>query len=282
MNFDALVLEGGSLKCSFTAGILDVLLDADFPEFKYYYGVSSGSMAMSYYISKQRKNFIKVSRALVENPSFISYRNTFSEQGLMNLEFLKGYVDDTYKFDEEAADRNSKGKNIYIVATDYDTGNPHYLTPSKGKWLNYMMASSTLPFITKGRTQVEGAWMFDGGYSDGIPIKKAIKDGAKNILVIRTRPAEAKIDKSYVSLMAEYWNYDNDNLSDLFSRGHTIYNNCVDFLNGPKPEGINWVQLAPPHILRSDGYYLHVQDIDADYRLGLEVGMNFLSELNGN
>ena len=38
MNFDALVLEGGSLKCAFTAGILDVLMDSDFPEFKYYYG----------------------------------------------------------------------------------------------------------------------------------------------------------------------------------------------------------------------------------------------------
>jgi predicted patatin/cPLA2 family phospholipase len=282
MNFDALVLEGGSLKCSFTAGILDVLLDADFPEFKYYYGVSSGSMAMSYYISKQRKNFIMVSRALVENPSFISYRNTFSEQGLMNLEFLRGYVNDTYKFDEEAANKNSEGKNVCIVATDYHTGKPHYLTPKKGKWLNYMMASSTLPFITKGRTEVDGTWMFDGGYSDGIPIKKAIKDGAKNILVIRTRPSEAKIDKTYVSLMAEYWNYDNDNLSDLFSRGHKMYNNCVDFLNGPKPKGINWVQLAPPHALRSDGYYLHVQDIDADYRLGLEMGMNFLSEINGS
>jgi predicted patatin/cPLA2 family phospholipase len=279
MNFDALVLEGGSLKCAFTAGILDVLMDSDFPEFKYYYGVSSGSMAMSYLLSKQRSNFIKVTRALVENPNFISYRNSFSQQGLMNLDFLQGYVHDTYPFDEEAADRNSEGKTVCIVATDHGTGKPHYLTPSKGKWLNYMMASATLPFITKGRTKVDGKWMFDGGYSDAIPVQKAIQDGAKNILLIRTRPSGEKIDKSYVSLMAEYWNYDNDNISDLFSRGHRVYNDCVDFLNGPKPKGIDWTQIAPPNALRSDGYYLHVQDIDADYRLGLEMGLNFLSEM---
>ena len=110
MKFDTLVLEGGSLKCAFTAGILDVLMDTDYPEFKSYYGVSSGSMAMSYLLSKQRSHFIKVTRALVEDPNFISYRNTFSQQGLMNLDFLQRYVNDTFPFDEAAADRNSEGK----------------------------------------------------------------------------------------------------------------------------------------------------------------------------
>ena len=280
IKFDALVLEGGSLKCAFTAGILDVFLDYKFPDFDYYYGVSSGSMAMSYYLAKQRKNFIKVSRALVENPEFLSYKNSFSEQGLMNLEFLNGYVFKTFPFNEEAADENSKGKKVVIVTTDHKTGKAHYLHPTKGKWLNYMMASATLPMITKGRTNVDGTWMFDGGYSDSIPIKKAISDGAKNILVIRTRPEKQKIEKSYVSLMAEYWNYDNDNISDLFSLGYKQYNKCVEFLNGPKPQGVNWVQISPPKELRSAGYYLHVQDIDSDYRLGLETGLDFLASLN--
>ena len=281
IKYDALVLEGGSLKCAFTAGVLDVFLDYNFPDFKYYYGVSSGSMAMSYYIAKQRKNFIKVSRALVENPDFLSYKNTFSDQGLMNLDFLKSYVNGTYTFNEAAANENSRGKKIVIVATDYSTGKPQYLEPKEGKWINYMMASATLPIITKGRTDVNGTWMFDGGYSDSIPIKKAISDGAKNILVIRTRPDKLKIEKSYISLMGEYWNYDNDNISNLFARGYKNYNKCVDFLNGPKPDGVNWKQIAPPTELRSDGYYLHVQDIDADYRLGLEMGLDFLSKING-
>ena len=281
MKYDALVLEGGSLKCAFTAGILDVFLDSDFPDFNYYYGVSSGSMAMAYYMAKQRKNFIKVTRALVENPEFLSYKNTFSNNGLMNLDFLKEYVHDKYTFDEATANKTSLGKKVVIVATDYKTGKPQYLEPSEGNWINYIMASATLPIITKGRTNVDGNWMFDGGFSDSIPIKKAIADGAKNILVIRTRPADLKIEKSYLSLMGEYWNYDNDNLSNLFGRGYKHYNKCVDFLNGPKPSGVNWEQIAPPTELRSYGYYLHVQDVDADYRLGLEMGLDFLSRLNG-
>jgi len=278
-KYDTLILEGGSLKCSFTAGVLDVLLDADFPEFENYYGVSSGSMAMSYFIAKQRKNYVKVSRALVENPNFLSYTNSFTTQGLMNLEFLKEYVKNTFPFDEEAAERNSEGKKIFIVTSDSKTGKAHYLNPKKGKWLNYMLASATLPIITKGRTKIDDTWMFDGGYADAIPVHQAIKQGAKNLLVIRTRPADIKIDKSYLSLMAEYWNYDNDAISNLFHNSYKMYNKSVDFLNGEKPKGIDWHVLAPPTVLQSDGYYLHVDDVNADYRLGLEVGLDFLAKL---
>ena len=100
-QFDTLILEGGSLKCAFTAGILDVLLENDYTEFQNFYGVSSGSMAMSFFLSRQSKNFIKVSRALVENPDFLSYMNSFSSTGLMNLDFLEKYVRETYPFDED-------------------------------------------------------------------------------------------------------------------------------------------------------------------------------------
>lgn len=34
--------------------------------------------------------------------------------------------------------------------------------------------------------------------------------------------------------------------------------------------------------LRSDGYYLYKEDIDADYRLGLEVGLDFIHHLKNS
>ncbi len=278
-SFDTLILEGGSLKCTFSAGILDVLLANEFTDFKNYYGVSSGSMAMSYFIAKQSKNFITVSRSLVENPDFLSYMNTFSSSGLMNLDFLEKYVSETFPFDEDLALKNIEGKNVKIIATNKKTGKPHYLTPSKGQWLNMLMASATLPFITKGEAIVDGIKMFDGGYSDPIPVREAVKNGSKKILVIRTRPEKTKLDQSYISWFAEYWNYDNDAISDLFHNSYKTYNDRVDFLNGEKPEGVDWHVLAPPTDLRSDGYYLYKEDVDADYRLGLEVGMDFIQQI---
>lgn len=279
INFDTIILEGGSLKCSFTAGVLDVLLDNNFTEFDNYYGVSSGSMAMSYFISEQRKNFITVSRALVENPDFLSYMNTFSNSGLMNLDFLEEYVRETHPFNEEFALKKIKGKTVRIIATDKLTGEPHYLEPKKGQWINMLMASATLPFITKGESVVDEVKLFDGGYSDPIPIKEAIKNGSKKILVIRTRPSDVRLEQGYVSWFAEYWNYDNEAISDLFHNSYKIYNDRVDFLNGEKPEGVDWHVIAPPTSLRSDGYYLYKEDVDSDYRLGLEMGMDFLQQL---
>ena len=82
--------------------------------------------------------------------------------------------------------------------------------------------------------------------------------------------------------MAEYWNYDNDAISNLFHNSYKMYNECVDFLNGEKPKGIDWHVLAPPTLLKADGYYLNVDDVDDDYRLGLEVGLDFLANLKKN
>ncbi|MAO46677.1 MAG: hypothetical protein CL823_05950 [Crocinitomicaceae bacterium] len=281
-KFDTIVLEGGSLRCSFTAGILDVLMDNNFPEFQNYYGVSSGSMAMAFLISNQRKNFIKVARSLVENPKFLSYMNTFSSSGLMNLDFLKKYVSETFPLDEKAANKNSKGKTVRIITTDKITGKPHYLEPKEDKWIDYLLASATLPFITKGEQIVDGVRMFDGGYSDPIPVREAIKNGSKKLLVIRTRPIEVRLEQGYISWFAEYWNYDNEALSDLFHNSYHTYNDRVDFLNGEKPKGVDWHVIAPPHDLKSDGYYVYKEDVDADYRLGLEVGLDFLYKLKNN
>lgn len=278
-QFDTLILEGGSLKCAFTAGILDVLLENDYTEFQNFYGVSSGSMAMSFFLSRQSKNFIKVSRALVENPDFLSYMNSFSSSGLMNLDFLEKYVRETYPFDEDTALKNIKGKIVKIIATDKLTARPHYITPTKDNWINVLMASATLPFITKGETIVEGVKLFDGGYSDPIPVREAIKNGSKKMLIIRTRPADVRLDQSYVSWFAEYWNYDNDAISDMFHNSYKTYNDRAEFLSGEKPEGIDWQMIAPPEPLKSDGYYLYKEDIDADYRLGLEYGLDFIQQM---
>src|SRR5699024_4890269 len=48
----ALVLEGGSMRCLFTAGVLDVFLEKNM-NFEYVIGVSAGSMTGMSYISRQ-------------------------------------------------------------------------------------------------------------------------------------------------------------------------------------------------------------------------------------
>ena len=57
--YDALILEGGSLRCAFTAGVLDAFAAHGFNPFSSYYSVSAGSMALTSFLSGQRKHFIE-------------------------------------------------------------------------------------------------------------------------------------------------------------------------------------------------------------------------------
>ena len=61
-----------------------------------YIGVSSGAMALSYYIANQYKQYFSISSSVFSNVKFLNYKNTFSEQGYMNLSFLEKYVKKNY------------------------------------------------------------------------------------------------------------------------------------------------------------------------------------------
>ena len=277
---DTLVLEGGALRCAFTAGILDVFMAHKFMPFKRLIGVSSGAMAMSFYASGQSRHFIQISRAMVEDPDFISYSGVWSEDGMMNLRHLQRYTDSHYPLNEEAVRNRLHDADIQIVVASKETGEARYLTPSPGAWRQQLLASATLPFITQGRVEIDGHWMFDGGYADPIPVERALACGSKDVLVIRTRPAAERVDQSYIDWFGTWWYRDNPALRRLFANWHKNYNRIADMLAAPAPPGLHWTQLAPPQALASDGYAPKHADVDLDYRLGLEIGMEYLRELD--
>lgn len=275
-GFDGLVVEGGSLRCAFSTAVLDTFLVHNFMPFKVALGVSSGSIALGFFMAKQRKHVLTVSREIVTDSRFISYRSAFTEQGLMNLEFLKRFTMKNYPLDEAAADLNGVGRDVRIVATDFETGSPIYLQPSKGTWVRYMMASSTLPLITRGKVKVDGRWMFDGGYSDPLPYKKAFEFGASKVLVIRTRPAIERLEQSWGDHLATYWHRGNPKLVKTFEHSWSEYNTCAEELMRPPIGESNLAQIAPDKPLLSDGYFTSPEDIMSDYRHGLEKAQDFI------
>lgn len=274
---DALVLEGGSLRCAFTAGILDVFLAFDYRPFTRLIGVSSGAMALSYYTANQPKSFISIARALVDDPGFIDFKSAFSAQGIMNLDYLLKYTNRHHPLDEPEIERRFKAADVRVVATHYEQGTPIYLRPRPGTWQRYLLASATLPFVTRGKVQVEGTWMFDGGYADPIPVREAASRGSERVLVIRTRPAHTRVEQSYLDWFGVYWHRDQPALSALFAQWHDAYNAVADELESASadPNG-SMFQLAPPELLASDGFSVTRADVDTDYRLGLEMGMDYL------
>ena len=64
------------------------------------------------------------------------------------------------------------------------------------EWIDVLVASASLPLVTRGKVKFRGTWMFDGGYSDPLPLDKALEFGGQNILVVRTRPVGDHISQS--------------------------------------------------------------------------------------
>ena len=261
-DFDALILEGGSMRCAFTAGVLD--------------SFSAGSMALTSFLSGQRKHFITLAMELAEDSRFISFRSAFSEEGLMDLSFLAKSVLDGAPIDWNQLELELEGKKALIVTTDAEAGFPLYLSPKKDNWMRCVMASSALPLVTRGRINIGGRWMFDGGFSDGIPFMKAVEIGCKKILVIRTRPSGDLVTQGTLDYLASWVYLRTPPITKLFESGFERYNVQVEQLLTGGNATAEWEELAPLRSLRSDGYYVTSVDLLADYHHGLEVGLDWL------
>ena len=239
--YDTLILEGGSLRCAFTAGVMDALLLLGPLPFERMLGVSAGSMVMATYLAGQYKHFYRISRDLVEDGTFIRFTSAWSKEGLMNLAHLKAHVLRHAPMDLDALAEAQIRTRAWVVTTQYDTGEPRYLEPQGREWVDVLVASASLPLVTRGKVKFRGKWMFDGGYSDPLPLDKALEFGGQNILVVRTRPVGDHISQSYVDSFCSYWYRHDAALAPLFEKGHARYNATVDrLLEGGDAERRTW------------------------------------------
>ena len=271
----ALVIQGGALKSIFTSGVLDAFMAANFNPFDMYIGVSGGSMCLSYYLSDQYKATYNIISSLFTDDKFISLKQLFAKEGYVNLAYLEKFAIKNYPLQIAAALEASRSHKVEIVATDMSTGEAVYISPTARTWLKALRASSTLPFLTKGYCQFGDKKLMDGGWSDPIPAERAVKNGAKNIVIIRTMPADLKLEWSYFGWFGGMWYKDNPGLSRRFSNDHKYYNDSIDYIKN-NPDKVNIIQIAPEKLLATSSYSTTKHKIISDYRLGLDLGAQFV------
>ena len=175
--YDTLILEGGSLRCAFTAGVMDALMLLGPMRFQRTLGVSAGAMVMASYLAGQHKYFIRVARELLGEGEFIRFSAAFSDEGVMNLAHLKRHVMVHAPLDMNALEEAQRTTQAWVVMTHAETGKAMYVQPHANTWLNALVASATLPMWTRGQVKWEEDWVFDGGYSDPLPGAKHWNSG---------------------------------------------------------------------------------------------------------
>lgn len=275
-----LIVEGGGFKSAFTTGILDAFQVTGYRPFNRYLGISGGSIALSYFLSGQYRFGLDSLLHLAGDANFTAYSRTFSEQGFMDLDIIAAVARELIVFDLLPAMRESLRHPVHFVATDEKTGAPAYLVPNRHNWLDAIIASSAIPFFTKGKHNFRGRAYIDGGCSDPLPAKWAYEQGARDVLVLRTWPREMRFTKSWADVAGSFYYRADPVLSDIVNQGHAIYNASADYLENP-PDDLTVTQLAPEKLLATGTYLNSVDTIMKDYGHGLDVGLRYVVGVRG-
>jgi len=270
-----LIVQGGGFRTGFTAGILDAFLTLNYFPFDHIIGNSGGAISSSYFLSRQYGACVEAMRILAQDPEFVNIKHIIQDRGYMNIDHLRAVADKLVPFDVETALKTSENKKVNFVATNRVNGQALYLSPKAPDWIEVVIASSTLPFVTKGIHKVRDLDLMDGGWSDPIPVQWAVEQGAKDILILRTTHKDRKTVQSWPDYFGSIYFRNNPELSECFSQNHQIYNNTMDFLSNP-PEDVNIEQLWPEEGLKCSTYSYSVDGINSDYRYGLQIGLDFV------
>lgn len=187
----ALILDGGGLKGAYSAGVLATLsrnLPKDY--FDAIYMSSVGSYLGSFFASNQPDTIENTCRKLISGNQLANFFNLFLGKRILNLEYLTKISKDKESLLDIEEIFKGKTKLTFVV-TNYKTGEPAYLNPTKKNIFKLMEASCALPLV-HGPVLINKTPYFDGGLSDPIPFKKAIEDGYEEVLIVLNRSRKHK------------------------------------------------------------------------------------------
>lgn len=185
MTEAALVLEGGSLRGLFTAGVLDVFVEEGI-ECSYVNGVSAGSTNGMNYISKQTGRLLEINQQYLHDKRYMSFENMVKKRQIFNFDFMFGELStELIPFDFDAF--YSSPQKFEVVATRCRSGCPEYFEKSTCKeMMAAVMASSSMPVLSR-MIEVEGKKYLDGGVSMPIAYQRAFDLGYDKVVLVLTR-----------------------------------------------------------------------------------------------
>lgn len=271
----SLILEGGTLRPIFSAGVMDALLDNNIT-FPYCIGVSAGITNGVSYISKQKGRNLEVVTKYRNDNRYLSYRNFLRCKSIFGLDFVFDEIpNNLIPFDMDTY-RKYPGK-VLVGVTNAHTGKTEYLN---GKDLDdkatMLRATCAIPLLFPV-IKINGKEYYDGGLCDPIPIKKAIADGNTKHLIVLTQPKGYKKELSKKNiLVAKLLNKKYPNLKTPLLNRHNHYNETIKFCEQLENEGKVLI-LRPEYNL--DSFEKDINKLKSSYDHGYNLTINHLSEI---
>ena len=268
---------GGGLRGSFGAGVLDYCMEQGI-RFDFGIGVSAGAANISSYMANQRgRNFVFYTEYF-QREQYMGVKNLIHTGSYIGLDYIYSSLSDhegDYPLDWKTI-RNDP-RDMMIVATDANTGLPHYFDKYDMRQDSYdpIKASCCVPVINRPY-KVNGIPYYDGGLSDPVPYEKAFEAGCDKVVVILTRPEDyrriPKNDKIIADLLHPHY----PNASQAMRNRSVIYNQQLDECEYLQIQGKVCI-VAPDSIGKMKTLTKDKDSIEALYYKGYEAGKKILN-----
>lgn len=170
----SLVLEGGGMRGIYTCGVLDYFMDAGI-RFPNIYAVSAGAGHSMSYVTNQRGRAARVGIEYINDWRYCSKRSWLFTGNMFGKKFIYYTIPGKLDFFDYDAYKNSDVK-LTATVTNLETGKAEYIpVPDAHEDMPYVVASSSLPLISRIQKTPNGNKYLDGGCSDSIPIRHALE-----------------------------------------------------------------------------------------------------------
>lgn len=262
----------------FAAGILHAFGNKGFDPFDLYIGVSAGACHLASHLAGQNSRNFDITLRYSLSRQFINPWRFLKGGHLMDLDWMWEQTIKNYRLDLKQIKEKlqTQKKDYLIVATSMETGGPLYLHPDINTLEHYLKVSSSLPILYRKEMDVKGEKATDGGISDSIPVREALRRGATDITVIRSRSAGYVKKESPIVLAVFSWYFRKyPRLIEAFRQRADRYNAAVAFINNP-PSGICIAQLAPPASLEIGRTTKNEATLRKAYKAGIDYGNRFI------
>lgn len=268
---------GGGLRGSFGAGVLDYCMEQGI-RFDFGIGVSAGAANISSYMANQKgRNFVFYTEYF-QREQYMGVKNLMHTGSYIGLDYIYSSLSDhegDYPLDWKTI-RNDP-RDMMIVATDANTGLPHYFHKYDMRQDSYdpIKASCCVPVINRPY-KVDGIPYYDGGLSDPVPYEKAFAAGCDKVVVILTRPEDyrriPKNDKIIADLLHPHY----PNASLAMQNRSVVYNQQVDACEYLQVQGKVCI-VAPDSIGNMKTLTKDKDSIEALYYKGYEEAKSILN-----
>ncbi len=225
---NGLVLEGGTFRGIFSAGVMDAFLENGI-KFPYIVGVSAGISNAYSYISEQFERNIMILEKYRNDKRYLGIRNFADCKSYFGMNFVFGEIPHSLVWFDYDKFREFKGTAL-VGVTNAVTGEAEYKNALEDdRDFHFLRATCAIPGYFPA-IRIGEQYYYDGGLSSPICIKKALKDGCKKNIIILTQPEGyiKKCGKGNIA-MSQLMKRKFPELERLLLTRHKLYNSQVKF-----------------------------------------------------